>query len=90
MKRIPASSLRHGDTLVSVHPDARDAFVVVDGECLDHWDIIVLETDEPVRMSVGNQTYDVGRRMRKWLYKLHIVAGDYDVFRDGSLLPSSR
>ena len=87
MRKIRASSLQHGDTLVSCDPNEEDTFIVMDGDNPDHWDVLVIASD---MMKIGGEVYNVGCIMRAWIYKLNTISGDYDIYRGGSLVSPSR
>jgi len=85
--RIHATKLQAGDTLVGRN-DEYDSFVILPSLTWEHWDILVLSTDYD-GIVVRGQPYHVGCVMRAWIHWHVGLAGDYDVYRDGSLLTES-
>ena len=84
MRNIKAASLCHGDTLVSIQRG--DTFTVLDGE---YPDIFIIECENGEGISIRGVPYNVGSVMRSWIRKNLWLSGDYEIYRNGSLLSAT-
>jgi hypothetical protein len=88
VRKIHATKLQAGDTLVGRNADEPDSFVILPSATWEHWDVLVLATDYD-GLTVRGQPYHVGCVMRAWIHWHIGLSGDYDVYRDGSLVSES-
>ena len=90
MRNIRSADLKEGDVLVAADPDDMDTFMLLDGADPMMWDVLVLSSDGWRAALASSQLYAPGRVVRSWIGRRATLAGDYDVYRGGSLLKKLR
>jgi len=77
-------TLKEGDVIIGYD----NIFLLLEGTLADYWDILILQTDEPVWLD-ELRCFTAGAVLSSWLPKDNHIPSHYKIFHNDSLLSTT-